>query len=92
MGQAIPETAMETAGVVVDRGWGDYWLADEGLAPTRVTVEQVTVMGELGAVEAGASDVRFGGGTGELLIVTAEGQWWEIAEDGARENVTEVMG
>jgi hypothetical protein len=91
MGQAIPETAMETAGLVIDMGWGDYRLVAE--PNTRVTVVQVEVMGELGAVEAGACEVRFGDMTGGLLIVAADGQWWEIGEDGARENVTaEVVG
>lgn len=95
MGQAIPETEAETRGLVVDRGWGEYWLADPGLAPTRVSDEQVEVLSaeRFAGAEVGASEVRFGDQTGELLAVTAAGRWIEIGEDGSTEDVTtEVMG
>lgn len=91
MGQAIPETAAETRGLVVDMGWGDYRLTDPGLSHTRVTPEQVETMSREHVVEAGACEVRFGDVTGDLLGLTADGRWLEITEDGKHEDVTEVV-
>lgn len=91
MGQAIPETAAETRGLVVDQGWGEYWLADPDLSPTRVTAEQVETLSVESVVEAGACDVRFSDAVGDLLGLTADGRWLEIGEDGQFDDVTKVV-
>lgn len=75
---------------IIDMGWGDLRLKD---APqTRVSQQQVEKMEHLGAVDAGASEVRFGGVLGDLLVECADGQWWEVAPSGAAENVNTTMG
>lgn len=81
--------------LVADRGWGDWWLTDTGLSPTRVTQEQADVL--LAGVEgvevldAGACEVRFGEMFGDLLLEMADGRWLELAEDGSTDDVTRVV-
>lgn len=74
---------------LIDMGWGDLRLAD---APnTRVTAEQAEALNALEAVDAGASECRFGDATGEILACRADGRWVEIGTDGNYEDVTEEM-
>lgn len=83
--------------IVADRGWGDWWLTDPGLSPTRVTRAQADVLlagvDGVEVLDAGASDVRFGGAVGDLLVNLADGRWLALAEDGRiAQDVTEAFG